>query len=282
MTAIRSVSPQLSPIFVGPRRPVAGPVAPLAAVARPAPQRSQLEGLAALQQFGGDRKQALQTLVASGARAENPKLPWFKNVLRLFAGDKSKTVNKAISQKQSLNTKVKVKNFHLKKLRLTTLDHQHGRTTEVRHIDFATRTPKGKKGEVKDIGQILAAGKVTRMVDQYVRKPKDGDKGTIDNKYFDPKTGQNFMQTHEVAQEIEKDKNGTYKSHKNKQTYREINLFDGEGRMDARFVFDYGGGSIRREVFDDQGKVVESTPLGKHTDYWKMVDELSLTPPSAG
>ena len=118
--------------------------------------------------FGGDRKNAVETLIASGAKAENPKLGLFKDVMRKLVGG-TKTSSKAISATQTIETKVKVKNFNLKALRLTTKGAGVGNEQTVRHVDFAPTAPTGKKAQVKDIGSVIAQGTPTRLIEQEIK-----------------------------------------------------------------------------------------------------------------
>ncbi len=229
--------------------------------------------------FGGDRKNAVETLIASGAKAENPKLGLFKDVMRKLVGG-TKTSSKAINATQTIETKVKVKNFNLKALRLTTKGANVGNEQTVRHVDFAPTAPTGKKAQVKDIGSVIAKGTPTRMIEQEIKTAGGGRQAQITNGYFDPKTGQKFMQTTERANRIETDKMGLTKSHKDKATYRQIDLLGADGKADKRYVFDYGAKSIRLENLNDDGQVVSSQKLSKKTDYFSLVDRLSLTPPS--
>lgn len=250
-----------------------------------ASEAAQLAGLRSgpqnLMLFGGDRKQAIETLVASGAKAENPKVGFFQNILRKFAGGKTKTVNKPISASQSITSKVKVKNFKVQDLRLTTKGAREGNQETVRHIDFNPTTPTGKTAQVKDVGTVIGKGTAKRMFEQQIEHPHQGEPGRIKNSYFDPKTGQKFMQTSEVSSRIDKDKAQTWKSHKDRNTYRQIDLLGSDGKADQRYVFDYGAKSIRLENLNDRGEVVGTQKLSKKTDYWKLVNQLSLKPPSS-
>lgn len=250
-----------------------------------ASEAAQLAGLRSgpqnLMLFGGDRKKAIETLVASGAKAENPKLGFFKNILRKFAGGKTKTVNKPISAEQSITSKVKVKNFNVKDLRLTTQGKREGNHETVRHIDFNPQTPKGKTAQVKDVGTVIGKGTAKRMFEQNIEHPHQGEPGRIKNSYFDPKTGQKFLQTSEVSGHIEKDKFQTWKSHKDRNTYRQIDVLGADGKADQRYIFDYGAKSIRLEGLNDAGEVVSTQKLSSKTDYFKLVNQLSLAPPSS-
>ena len=250
-----------------------------------ASEAAQLAGLRSgpqnLMLFGGDRKHAIETLVASGAKPENPKVGFFKNILRKFAGNKTKTVAKPISADQTITSKVKVKNFQVKDLRLTTQGKKEGNKETVRHIDFNPKTPTGKNAQVKDVGTVIGKGTAKRMFEQEVEHPHQGEPGRVKNSYFDPKTGQKFLQTTEVAGDIEKDKFGTIKSHKDKNTYRQIDLLGSDGKADQRYVFDYRAKSIRLEGLDDKGQITSTQKLSGKTDYFKLVDQLSLKPPSS-
>lgn len=267
-------------LFAQPPTEAAGP-----AESFQASEAAQLAGLRSgpqnLMLFGGDRKQAIETLVASGAKAENPKVGFFKNILRKFAGGKTKTVAKPISANQTITSKVKVKNYQVKDLRLTTQGKKEGNHETIRHIDFNPATPTGKKAQVKDVGTVIGKGSARRMFEQDIENPHQGEPGRIKNSYYDPKTGKKFLQTSEVAANIEKDKFGTVKSHKDRNTYRQIDLLDGEGKADKRYVFDYGAKSIRLEDLDGSGQVTSVQKLSSKTDYFKLVDQLSNTPPSS-
>jgi hypothetical protein len=250
----------------------------------PAPQSAAATAAARtpvqnLMAFGGDRKTAIETLIASGAKAENPKLPFVKNVMRKVLGG-TKTSSKAISPNQSIATKVKVKSFNLKALRLTTKGTPTANGQTVRHVDFATQTPTNRKAQVKDIGTVIGKGTPTRMIEQTIQRGGAGQQPQITNNYFDPKTGQNFMRTNEQANRIETDKMGLTKSHKDKSTRRQIELLGADGQPDQRYVFDYRAKSIRLENLNDAGQVVSSQSLSKKTDYFKLVDRLSMNPPS--
>ena len=231
--------------------------------------------------FGGDRKKAIETLVASGAKPENPKVGFFKNILRKFAGGKTKTVAKPISAEQTITSKVKVKNFQVKDLRLTTQGKKEGNRETLRHTDFNPQTPAGKKAQVKDVGTVIGKGTAKRMFEQNVEHPHQGEPGRIKNSYFDPKTGQKFLQTSEIAGNIEKDKFGTIKSHKDSNTYRQIDLLGADGKADSRYVFDYRARSIRLENLNDDGQITGTKKLSSKTDYFKLVDQLSFQPPSS-
>lgn len=270
-------------MFAEPPAATAAPVGPVESFQ--ASEAAQLAGLRSgpqnLMLFGGDRKHAIETLVASGAKAENPKVGFFKNILRKFAGGKTKTVAKPISADQTITSKVKVKNFHVKDLRLTTKGPKEGNHETLRHIDFNPKTPAGKTAQVKDVGTVIGKGTPKRMFEQNIEHPHQGEPGRIKNSYFDPKTGQKFLQTTEIAGDIEKDKFGTVKSHKDKNTYRQIDVLGADGKADQRYVFDYRARSIRLEGLDDAGQITSTQKLPNKTDYFKLVNQLSLTPPSS-
>lgn len=236
------------------------------------PSRS---GPQTLQLFGGDRKTAIGTLIASGVKGENPNLGFFKNVFRkIFGGTKTRT--KRISASQTIATKVKVRNFNLKELRLSTKD---GATT--RHIDFSTRTPGGGTAQVKDIGTVIAKGTPTRIFEQSVQYPSRGQRGKVVNDYFDPKTGRPFLRTTEVAERIEVDKFGTAKSRKNRRTHRQIEVLGKDGKANRRYTFDYARKSVRLENLNPAGEVVNSYALSRKTDFFDTVSRLSRSAPSA-
>ena len=253
-----------------PTAPVVPTPAPAPATpAQPAtPARSGVENL---QLFGGDRKTAIGTLIASGAKAENPDVGFFGDVLRkIFGGTKTKS--KQISPTQSITSKVRVKNFNLEELRLSTKD---GNTT--RHIDFGNQKPGGGAAQVKDAGTVIAQGQVERMFEQTVTAAPGGRK--IENNYFDPKTGQNFLRTTEVSSSTETTKMGTVQSKKAKSSLRTIEVLGADGEADRRYTFSYGR-SVKLENLDDQGKVVSTYNMAKGTDFFGLVDRLSTSPPS--
>lgn len=259
--------------------PVASPIAPAAPVALDGVmvELSQVEaprnGVQNLQLFGGDRKTAIGTLIASGAKAENPDVGFFGDVFRkLFGGTKTKSKN--ISPSQTIATQVKVKNFNLKKLRLTTRDGQ-----TVRHIDFQNQKPTGGTAQVKDVGSVIAQGQVKRMFEQELTTTPNGQK-QIENSFFDPKTGQNFLRTTETTNKIETTKMGTIQSDKAKSSLRQIEVLGPNGEADRRYVFSYGQ-SVRLENLDADGQVVSTYNLSKKTDFFELVDRLSANPPSA-
>lgn len=232
-----------------------------------------------LQQFGGDRLKLVQkALAASGGKApQNPEVPWYGKLLMPFIGDKRKTVSKDFGPDQTVTTKFKVKKFKLDNVRLTT---REGLT--LRHVDFPnTRPSTGKRGQVKDVGEIIAKGQPTRMFTQEVRRPQNGQQGEIKNTYFDPKTGQPFLKTLERSNQQGEDKFQTVKSLKGKQTYREIDVLGGNGQVTGRYVFDYGQKQQFHQAFDEQGKLTRTTRLPKKADYFKTVDLLSKQPPSS-
>ncbi|MCA9781277.1 MAG: hypothetical protein KC800_31370 [Candidatus Eremiobacteraeota bacterium] len=253
-----------------PTAPVVPTPAPAPATpAQPAaPARSGVENL---QLFGGDRKTAIGTLIASGAKAENPDVGFFGDVLRkIFGGTKTKS--KQISPTQTITSKVRVKNFNLEELRLSTKD---GNTT--RHIDFGNQKPGGGTAQVKDAGTVIAQGQVERMFEQTVTAAPGGRK--IENNYFDPKTGQNFLRTTEVSSSTETTKMGTVQSKKAKSSLRTIEVLGADGEADRRYTFSYGR-SVKLENLDDQGKVVSTYNMAKGTDFFGLVDRLSTSPPS--
>lgn len=262
--------------------PAAAPE-PLSADAVDLSAEAQTAGLRSgpdnLRLFGGDRKRAIETLIASGAKAENPQLPFFKNVLRKFAGDKTKTVNKPISAEQNIATEVKVKNFRLKGLRLSTRQVD-GDKINLRHVDFAPTTPGGRRAQVKDVGTVIGKGRAKRLTEQEVTRPREGQVGRIRNSYFDPKTGQKFLQTNEESPRIEKNKMGTFRSKKSAETRRQIELLNAEGKVNQRYSFDYGKKDYRLESLGADGQVTGSEQLSRRTDYWKLLNRLSLNPPS--
>ena len=235
------------------------------------PTPAPTTGVQNLQTFGGDRKTAIGTLIASGAKAENPDVGFFGDVFRkLFGGTKTKT--KQISANQTIATKVKVKNFNLKELRLTT---REGGT--IRHIDFNNQKPTGGTAQVKDAGTVIAQGQVNRMFEQSVSRTPSGQR--IENNYFDPKTGQNFLRTTEVSNSIETTKMGTIQSKKQKSSLRTVEVLGTDGQADRRYTFSYGR-SVKLEILDDQGKVVSTYNMSKKTDFGDLVDRLSMSPPS--
>ena len=246
------------------------PIDPMVDITQPDAPRTNAE---TLQTFGGDRQTAIGTLIASGAEAENPDVGFFGDVVRKIFGG-SKTSSRQISPNQTIATKVKVKNFNLKELRLTTTSD--GVT---RHIDFSNQSPAGGTAEVKDIGQVIGAGQVERMFEQEVGVASDGRR-EITNNYFDPKTGQNFLRTTEVSKKTETTKLGTIKSKKKKSTDRFIEVLGKDGKVDRRYSFDYGSKRVRLENLDDYGNVTSSYKLSKKTDFFDLVDRLSNNPPS--
>jgi hypothetical protein len=236
-------------------------------------------GIQNLQLFGGDRKQAIETLIASGAKPENPQLGFFKNVMRKVFGG-TKTSSKQISATQSIGTKVKVRNFGLKGLRLTTKGNNAGVETR-RHVDFKPSKPGGGQAQVKDIGTVIGKGTPFRMFEQEIKRPGGGRQGEIRNSYFDPKTGQKFMQTSEVANSFTTTKLGQVTSKKKKSTDRQIDLLGPDGKATSRYNFDYGTKRVTLQNLNAQGEVTSSYRLSKKTDYFKLVDRLSQNPPSA-
>lgn len=233
-----------------------------------------------LQLFGGDRKTAIGTLIASGAKGENPDTSFFQDVFRkLFGGTKTKS--KRISPTQTIGTKFKVKNFNLKELRLTTQAPGEGGAQVLRHIDFKTQAPTGGTAQIKDIGGVIAKGTPKRVFEQNVQYPAAGRQGKVVNHYFDPKTGQPFLRTTEVADRLETTKLGDVRSHKNKRTDRQIELLNADGDPTRRYVFDYGSKNIRLENLNSQGEVTSSYKLSKKTDFFDTVAQLSQNSPSA-
>jgi hypothetical protein len=254
-----------TPAAPAPKPPVANP--PMVSISQPTPAAPT--GVQNLQLFGGDRKTAIGTLIASGAKAENPDVGFVGDVFRkLFGGTKTKT--KVISPNQTIATKVKVKNFNLKELRLTTRDGN-----DIRHIDFVNQKPGGGTAQVKDAGSVIAQGEVKRMFTQTVTQ---GGR-SIENNYFDPKTGANFLRTTEVSSRTETTKLGTVQSKKRKSSLRTLEVLGNDGKADRRYTFSYGK-SVRLENLDDQGQVVSGYNLSKKTDFFDLVDRLSQNPPS--
>ena len=252
-------------------RPTTPAPTPQPATPAPQPAAPQRSGVENLQLFGGDRKTAIGTLIASGAKAENPDVGFFGDVFRkLFGGTKTKS--KQISPTQTITSQVKVKNFNLEELRLSTRD---GNTT--RHIDFSNQKPGGGTAQVKDAGTVIAQGQVERMFEQTVTAAPGGRK--IENNYFDPKTGQNFLRTSEVSSSTETTKMGTVQSKKAKSSLRTIEVLGADGEADRRYTFSYGR-SVKLENLDDQGKVVSTYNMAKGTDFFDLVDRLSTSPPS--
>jgi hypothetical protein len=233
-----------------------------------------------LKAFGGDRKAAIGSLVASGAKAENPKLGFFKKLgAKIFGG--STTKSKRISANQTINTKVKNRNFQLKRLRLTTESRKPGTDRVLRHVDFHTQAPTGGRAEVKDIGAVIGRGQPRRLIEQEINNPKDGQPGQVKNSFFDPKTGQPFMQTMEVSSKLGQDKTGLVHSKGREGTYREINLLGANGKANRRYVFDYDKKSYRLEHLNPKGEVTGTYKLPRRTNYQKLVGQLSETPPSS-
>ena len=230
--------------------------------------------------FGGDRKTAIETLVGSGAKAENPKLGFFKNTLRKIFGGTT-TASKRISGEQTIHTKVKNRNFNLKALRLSTKEQNPNGGETVRHVDFATKTPTGKNAQVKDVGSVIAQGTPTRMFEQEHSPAAAGKLGEVKSSYYDPKTGQKFLQTKEIADKISADKAGTLKSSKNKNTLRQIEVLGDDGQADRRYTFDYRTKKVKLDNLGPDGNVTSSYNMSKKTDYFKLVEQLSKTPPSS-
>lgn len=238
-------------------------------ISQPQPERT---GVQNLQLFGGDRKTAIGTLIASGAKAENPDVGFFGDIFRkIFGGTKTKS--KQISPTQTIETKVRVKNYNLEELRLSTRD---GNT--IRHVDFTNQNPAGGTAQVKDVGTVIAKGTVKRMFEQEITHTPGGQT-KIENNYFDPKTGSNFLRTSEQTSSTETTKMGTVQSKKQGSSYRTIEVLGADGKADSRYVFNYGQ-SVRLENLDDQGHVTSSYNMSKKTDFFDLVDRLSLNPPS--
>ena len=236
-----------------------------------------------LMKFGGDRKQAVETLIASGAKAENPDVGFVKDVFRKLGLGGDKTVSKEISPDQTISSKVKTRNYNLLDLRLTTRGTSAEGHETRRHTDLETdgMGDGGWTAQVKDAGKVIGKGTPTRMFEQDIKHGAPGERSEITNNYIDPKTGVSFLRTSEQANWIEADKMGTVKSHKNNQTYRQIEMLGANGKTDQRYVFDYANKSIRLEFLDDNGQLTGSQPMAKGTDYWGLVDRLSLAPPSS-
>lgn len=235
--------------------PVAQPTSPPAG-ARPTPNQVNLLT------FGGDRKQAVETLIASGAKPENPKTGFFKDVFRkIFGGTTTK--KKAIGPTQTLTTKVRNKNFEVKELRLST--REGGKT---RHIDFH---PNG--GEVKDIGKMLAGGEVKRMFDQKLSRDARG-RTVIESNYFDPKSGRQLLRVTEASRKVKTTKFGTVESKVSGDTFRQIEVLGTDGSTNGRYTFDHGRGSYRFENLDKDGTVLSSYNLSRKTDFHQLVERL--------
>jgi hypothetical protein len=230
-----------------------------------------------LRLFGGDRKTAVETLIASGAKAENPKVGFVKNIFRKVFGGTTNTT-KDISAKQKIETNVKNKNFHVEDLRLSTVGQQDYNSKTVRHIDFKPVTPEGRAAEVKDIGTVIAKGTPIREFEQNIEFPGAGQNGNVTSGYFDPKTGKKFLQTSETGPQINQDKLGAYHAADSKQTSRQIDLLNGDGQATQRYVF--GNTGNRLENLSADGSVSSSSPLGRGVNYSSLVDSLSKTPPS--
>lgn len=261
---------QLRPAAL-PAQSVAAPVAAPAATTA-APAASPSGAIQNLMTFGGDRKTAIGTLIASGAKAENPNVGFFGDVMRKLLGG-TKTQSKQISAGQKIATKVRVKNFNLEELRLST---KAGNTT--RHIDFNKQNPAGGTAQVKDVGTVIAKGQVKRMFDQTVTRTANGQTN-IANNYYDPKTGQNFLRTNELTNRTDTTKMGTVESDKAKNSLRQLEVLGADGQADRRYTFNYGK-SVRLENLGDNGQVTSSYNLSKKTDFFDLVDRLSLNPPS--
>ncbi len=254
-----------------PAQSIAAPVAAPAPTAA-APAAVPAGAIQNLMTFGGDRKTAIGTLIASGAKAENPNVGFFGDVMRKLLGG-TKTKSKQISASQTIATKVRVKNFNIEELRLST---KAGNTT--RHIDFNKQNPAGGTAQVKDVGTVIAKGQVKRMFDQTVTRTANGQTN-IANNYYDPKTGQNFLRTNELTNRTDTTKLGTVESDKAKNSLRQLEVLGADGQADRRYTFSYGK-SVRLENLGDKGEVTSSYNLSKKTDFFGLVDRLSLNPPS--
>lgn len=230
----------------------------------------------ALKQAGGDRLQAVQTLVKSGAKAENPKLNIFKDIARkLFGGTTTKT--KHISPQQSINTSVKNRNFKLKRLRLTTRDQAPGADQVLRHVDLHPQTPGGGRAQVKDIGTVIAKGEAKNILEQRVNHPKDGQQGEIKNNFFDPVSGRNYLRTYESADRLFTDKAGTVKSGEGANTYRQIDVVNNRGDASQRYVFDYAKKNFVFQNLNSEGEVTNSYNISQKTNYHDLVRKLAET-----
>lgn len=261
--------------------------APSATTADPpdaASQPSQLPpNVQNLMLYGGDRKKAVETLMASGAKAENPDLPWYKDAFRALGLGGDKKASKDISAEQTIYSNVRARNFNLLDLRLTSKGTSPEGHETRRHIDLETdgMGDGGWTAQVKDAGKVIAKGSPNRMFEQDIKSAPRGQTSEIDNTYIDPKTGFPFMRTNERSNWIETDKMGQVKSHKDASTYRQIDMLGADGKVNQRYVFDYANKSIRLESLDGDGAVTSAQPLSKGTDYWAVVDRLSLAPPSS-
>lgn len=236
-----------------------------------------------LMRYGGDRKQAVETLIASGAKAANPDLPWYKDAFRALGLGGDKKASKDISADQTIYSNVRARNFNLLDLRLTTKGTSPEGHETRRHIDLETdgMGDGGWTAQVKDAGKVIAKGSPNRMFEQDIKGAPRGQTSEIANTYIDPKTGAPFMRTNERSNWIETDKMGQVKSHKDGSTYRQIDMLGADGKVNQRYVFDYANKSIRLESIDAEGAVTSSRPMSKGTDYWAVVDRLSLAPPSS-
>lgn len=278
------VTSRPAPVQAPVARPVARPATPPTfqpvQLSAPAANTSSRTNVQNLQLFGGDRKTAIETLIASGAKAENPSTNLFQDIARkLFGG--TKTSNRRISGTQTINSRVKVRNFKFKELRLTTQGTNGAGQRTLRHIDFLPKTPTGATAKVKDAGTVIAKGQVTRMFEQEITQPGPGRLGKVVNNYFDPKTGVQFLKTTETAPRLETTKMGTVVSDKSRATDRTIEVLGADGSTTKRYLFDYGSKSVRLENLNTDGSVASSYRLSKKTDFGKLVDQLSKNSPSA-
>lgn len=245
-------------------QPKPTPTRPMAPAPRPRPTQNQVNLLT----FGGDRKQVVETLIASGAKGENPKVGFFGNVFRkIFGGTTTK--KKQIGPNQTLTTKVRNKNFQVKELRLSTRDG--GKT---RHIDFHPG-----EAQVKDIGQVLARGEVKRMFSQDLSRDARG-RTVITSEYFEPKTGRQFARVTEASRGVDVTKFGTVESEKKSDTFRQIELLGPDGRTSSRYLFDHASRNYRFERFDSNGQVASSYRLSSKMNFHKLVDRLTYRAPS--
>lgn len=274
--------------FTPPAAPAAPAARPLVAIAPPvfqevvlSEQAQQPQGrtnIQNLQLFGGDRKTAVGTLIASGAKGENPKTNFFQNIGRkLFGGTKTST--KRISGTQSINSKVKVRNFNFKELRLTTKGTNAAGAATTRHVDFLPKTPTGQTAQVKDAGTVIAKGQVTRMFEQEVSR--QGGLNKVVSNYFDPKSGAQFLKTTETGNRVETSKMGTIGIDQNRGTDRTIEVLNGEGQTTKKYVFDYGSKRVSLQNLNADGSVASTYRLSKKTNFGKLVEQLSQNSPGS-